>query len=1267
MTQILNENILQFIPYYPDAEDDEYVKKIASKKEFYDYKLKKKIEIPIEPGTPLPHQILATRYFSRNMPENKGLIYQGMGSGKCVSRSTKILVDDEYVESQVVWRDFSSDKIFIDGEGGVWTKPKKELMITAYDFEHNTYIKCLVDNLYRQQISCNVKKLQFENSTLTVTQSHMLYCVDDKKWTNDFVKGKKYAAYTIHQYNEELAMCTLLNIQEELYMGYVYDFEVQTYHNYIAEGIVCHNTCIASFVIENMKEYDSGPALVFVRNEDLIKSYQDEILHTCTKNKYVFKLNEREKNAIEKEKTKLEEEINSLKSKLTKAPNAKEKEKLTINIQKLETEQQKLFEDETYDITAETKHRRVMRQLNSSYEFHTFDFFRKLPTNEVIKKRYSGRKIIIDEAHWLRKQKGKEKETEMYYNAAWRFLHNVDDCIILLMTGTPIWDNVSEIASLMNLILDENEQLPTGRKFIEKFFDEDKNLINKDVMIKAFKGKISYLRSGFSDIVKVEIGVTKPWLDNVIIYPTAMSDFQYKYYKQAEQEESTKDITFKTKSGKETIRKITTKGGTIYKLAKDASNFIYPIYDEKGNITGGGYGKKYFEQYCVNTKVKYKNVGGVHTPYKDTSYEITNKFFKRDIKEKLHMFSSKFAFVIEDMKAHPGEITFTYMGESVTRAGAILFGLCMKEHGFQWCKNVNQAKVVKPGKFAIITSNLATISTPSEIYGILKILGSKENVKGDYISHIIGSEKISLGVNIKNAKRVYDLSSHWNTSHKEQAIFRILRLGARKWLDDKNVEIYRVVAAKSGTTNKGKGYPKDAGFSDEVTIDIYTQQTSESKDKYNSQVHRLMKKIAWDCPLNYKANVSVNDVDGSRECDFKKCNYQCDGFDPTSTSSDVWKYDISVADADITTFNEYYTHEYKEYFKRYIHLIFRKKFALTLSDLKKKLGVNETLTITLLLAVDELIQQKIPITNRYGVKCYLKEKNDVIFLNSDMCEPKFFAEFLYCSNFLTSDTKPMEIQLLEEFFEADIPIIKKLCECTEESCAKKLLERCHYQTIVILVEYSVTLPICSKLCSLVLSLYKKELQETEDGRKFHTLYYTEYTGVGYDVLNKKIEPKGLTRIYVEDKKEWKFVEDLDEEKIILAERKKHSHPPSVKTDFGIIGIRDKTGKFKLYFDTEGEGKKKTRGRVCNSFSKAKILEIYSRINYLPKASSEVKKLSSHDVSLKAKNLAEYLQYFKNLEDDTTLRKVISLASTDIPDLCKKLEKWFEKHHYIETI
>lgn len=126
-----------YIPY-PDFDDNKFNKKIFEKKEFYNTKYdlekyRKNIEDPQKEICPseskqfklLDHQIFLRTYMNSKTPYNGVLLYHGLGSGKCVSKDTPILmydgsikmVQDIIVGEQVMGDDSTPRNILSLGRG----------------------------------------------------------------------------------------------------------------------------------------------------------------------------------------------------------------------------------------------------------------------------------------------------------------------------------------------------------------------------------------------------------------------------------------------------------------------------------------------------------------------------------------------------------------------------------------------------------------------------------------------------------------------------------------------------------------------------------------------------------------------------------------------------------------------------------------------------------------------------------------------------------------------------------------------------------------------------------------------------------------------------------------------------------------------------------------------------------------------------------------------------------------------------------------------
>ena len=238
------------------------------------------------------------------------------------------------------------------------------------------------------------------------------------------------------------------------------------------------------------------------------------------------------------------------------------------------------------NLTAETKIRRLNKNISSFYEFQTFEVFAKeikKLNDKRIKENYSDIVVVIDEVHNLRLIETDDQSLNVY-DQIHRFLHTIENSKVLLMSGTPMKDQPNEIASILNLILPSTKQMPTGSQFDKEFLEEKNDVKfvkeNKvDKLKEFFNGKVSYLRAMQSDTVKkVFVGKEEGELQYFKIELDQMSEFQGKYYKEAYEMDTSSD----KKSG-------------IFSNSRQASLFVFP---------DGTYGSEGFKNYIIEEEQK---------------------------------------------------------------------------------------------------------------------------------------------------------------------------------------------------------------------------------------------------------------------------------------------------------------------------------------------------------------------------------------------------------------------------------------------------------------------------------------------------------------------------------------------------------------------------------------------------------------------------------------------------------------------------------------
>jgi len=644
-------------------------------------------------------------------------------------------------------------------------------------------------------------------------------------------------------------------------------------------------TCLSVAVIEKIKEESSifRGALILMKGKNLINNYKKELVEKCTSGKYDI--------------------------------------------------------DEDDELTQNKKKRRINKKLSSFYKFQTFETFSKLlskMSDEEIKRQYSNIIIVIDEAHHLRitNDNGDIEELKGQYNNIFRLLHTVENCKTILMTGTPMIDSPSEIASLMNLLLDEKDQLPTGDDFEKEYMKNEKGVwtideSKSDILKERLYGKVSFLRSMQSSIKREFVGEK---LDLLYFnqYALSLKDFQLNVYQKALQED----------------REM--KG--IYINSRESSLFVFP---------DGTYGRKGFEHYTTIVKDKFTDKLKLRI-----KSSLTEPFLNKTIDEKLKVLSNysiKYASCIKLLLENEGN-HFVYM-DFVQGSGAIIFSELLKQFGFEDFKLGGSGN-----KFALLTSK-----TSSDIDKAISIFNSESNVNGKRIKVIIGTKIISEGFTLKNVRHVHILTPHWNFSETDQAIARAFRLFSHNDIEKIIPNLIVKIYLYTIITN-----------TDDLSIDRYMYKFCEDKDIAIKSVEHLLKQISFDCNLMKERNILQKTLDYTRNCEYEKCDYEC--YEDSNQNRDI----------DYSTFNLFYDQNEIEKWIIIIKALFIKKSLYTIKELVGLLkDINYYFLLKVILY---MVEHKITINDKKGIPLFLYYDQDLVYTSKKICNTEWFDHFYVDNN-----------------------------------------------------------------------------------------------------------------------------------------------------------------------------------------------------------------------------------------------------------------------------
>ena len=382
----------------------------------------------------------------------------------------------------------------------------------------------------------------------------------------------------------------------------------------------------------------------------------------------------------------------------------------------------------------------------------------------------------------------------------------------------------------------------------------------------------------------------------------------------------------------------------------------------------------------------------------------------------------------------------------------------------------------------------------------------------------------------------------------------------------------------------------------------------------------------------------------------------------------VWEYNIPEKDIDYTNYNILYSSKKIKDIADRIVEIFGTYFNLRLEMLVGLLDIDQNEHDLMLMALDNIIDGRILIKNRYGFGCYLKEQGNVYFLDNRITVYPNYLNNVYVSNPIIKEYTSMEELIEIEMLDKDKSIIRKFC--SNPSKNGSLTDTLHYRTLIVLIEKVYKMKESkakhtNKEKDIIVIFDKKynkqNLYTMLNKEVVHIMYSSEYTGVGYNITTRIVPADGSMRVYNNQIHEWEYIENQDIESryisYIKTLKKKKFEEYWINNNYGMIGFIDKTKKFKIQIRDTGQG------RVCTTSKIPNLLEIFFKINYLPPANTIYKDWSKEKLIKTLKDDPSNARYKKDLEkkDKKELAGLLTLLTMKLPELCKTLEKWFKNN------
>nr|QBK87505.1 MAG: DEAD/SNF2-like helicase [Marseillevirus LCMAC201] len=896
----------------------------------------------------------------------------------------------------------------------------------------------------------------------------------------------------------------------------------------------------------------------------------------------------------------------------------------------------------TETLTDAEKTTRLNKLLKPVYHITTMermrrqiDKFKGTAGDQIIRNRYSNTIIIIDEAHNLRIQTNTNKKnitsSKGRYKAFHRFFHLVVNSKILLLTGTPMFDRIGELPGLMNLILPIDKQLPIGKAFATKYLKKVGNvrkITNEAELYTYLIGRISYIREGGSFPRRVDLGKTE-WTEFLKTVNVEMSELQLTGYLEAYAKDT-------EKGGK---KKIT----GLWKNSRQAIVFVY--YYNKQYLWGTAATELLLVKRAEKTiTIKKRKI--TYTP------NAINPKYIIDLHKNLKEYSAKYKEIVDYLLEHKNKPVFIFTPLVSGAGGAIFLGLVLSLFGYG--KAIGTENY--PGlRYALITGD---DKSSLQRKTLIDMFNSEKNVNGEIIQVMIATKTISEGTSFTNVQDEIVVSPYWNNSGTEQAIGRGLRADSLASLPtEKRIVTVQELASTSDDL------PEDQN------IDAHMYKMSEAKDFEIKTAERILKKAAWDCPLNYARNVRTIDTRESRNCDYQRCNYVCYQTTPEKIIP-KWKYIIPENKLDESTYLLYYSQPELLKIVEKIKNILRVYSYINVQGLD--IAINTRSFKLLILAIEYIIENHVTVYNKWGQASFLRKEGNMLFL-SDIPTEKEIQGSWYARYPYANQQTPLSQIINDDLLALDLPIMKNI-DLSKPKKAQKLILDMNLDSKIFIFESLLKLESEQmntkekKLYDIFLSLFQTHIFTVND-MTFHDL---EKTKLALDYVDFTKGDGGSLRCLRGNK--WVDCEKKEEEELttIIKGIKDVNTENIINNKYGVYGILTTDGKFQIADKTKEELVKKVSdtdyrtkytGRVCGTWKKWQLIELHLRIDATLSVpiDTSIKNKTDLITEIDQRNASESIPDNATI---ATLQKILTLVNQSVIQLCDQLQKWFTDNDLI---
>jgi DNA polymerase III delta prime subunit len=682
-----------------------------------------------------------------------------------------------------------------------------------------------------------------------------------------------------------------------------------------------------------------------------------------------------------------------------------------------------------------------------------------------IRKLFSNKLIIIDEVHTLKTHSNIEKTIPPVLETIIKYAKNTK---LILMSATPIFNDVREIIFIINLLLlnDNRQLLKTS-----DIFDSKNNFVENGQtrLHNILRGYVSYLRSDnpitFPLKIISDMAIIPKFKYDAFSFEPIPSDLQLKTTKliccpmSKEQYTSYLKIIYNKKDKKMTGKSSKSKEVSHTEIPA-ISNII--LYD-KNNLPVFG-----TRMYSMNGPIvtNQNNYLFYHYNY-NPAYVKTSLFAEKNIEK----YSSKFYKLLQNVKNSKG-IILIYT--QYIKAGCIPISLMLEQNGISRYTHSNKIPNLLTAEnitypicylcaeqighknhhkgskmyhefskmtYLLVSGDklLSSISTNT----MLNLVNNDSNEDGKTIKIILGTDVLSQGLDFKRLRQIHIMEPWYNNSKLEQIIGR----GIRNCSHLKTTELQRNVEIFQYASVPPKNW-KNKQESAIETIDIHNYRLSENKDVKINTIKKILQEVAIDCALNINGNYSKKQLNikyiassgttGVYKIHDKKplCIYSPSTSDKIKLNNDT--YNISTN----FIYNSTIIQSIKNIFSQYSHCL----LADIVSSISK---ISQSIIVeNIYIILHQFIINKIPLVNKYNIDGYLIYRNKYYIFHPSMIKDENVS--LYYKNIMPSYHK-YSVSILDLI---TIQKNKKIIKNTQEPTTVKVDSDIYYNLIImIVIEY----------------------------------------------------------------------------------------------------------------------------------------------------------------------------------------------------------------------